>query len=190
MALDKVIQAILDDGKKETDRILSEGRQEAKRIIDEAKKEADIIKIKKSEEANAFASRMKTQETARADIDSKKLVLKVQKEILDEIFDLALEQLGEKWSGRLIETTLKQKSSEIKDALVYSNERDRQITERVVKTYGGKFGGTIDCVGGLIIENKDGTVRIDYRLETMLKDVWDDSVIEVTSLLWGERKDG
>lgn len=190
MALDKVIQAILDDGKKEADRIISEGRQEAKQIITEAKKEAENIKIKKSEEATVFAARMKTQETARADIDSKKLVLRAQKETLDEIFDLALEQLGEKWRGRLIETTLKQNSSEIRDALVYSNERDRPITERVARTHGGKFGGTIECVGGLIIENKDRTVRIDYRMETILKDVWDDSVIEVTSLLWGERKDG
>lgn len=186
MALDKVIQVILDDGKKEAERILAEGRTERGKIIGEAKIEGEKIKNDRSEEAEIYVTRMRTQETARAEIESKKVVLKAQKESLDDVYNLALKRLSEKWSGKLIETILRQKSSEVKDGLVYSNEKDKATVERIVGTYGGSFGGVIECAGGVIIENRDKTVRTDYRLETVLKDVWDESVIEVTSLLWGK----
>jgi V/A-type H+-transporting ATPase subunit E len=190
MALDKVIQAILDDGNKEVERILSEGTAERNRAIKEARVEAEIAKKERNSDAEKYTTRLKMQEIARAEIDSKKLVLKAQKEALDEIYALVLKELGEKWSDKLIENTLKQRSSEVRNALVYSNEKDRNTVERLVGSHGGQFGGTIDCIGGIIIENKDRTVSIDYRLETILKDIWDESVTEITTILWAERKDG
>jgi V/A-type H+-transporting ATPase subunit E len=190
MALDKVIQAILDDGKKEVERILSEGKAERNQAIKEARAEAEIAKKERNMDAVKYTSRLKMQEVARAEIDSKKLVLKAQKEALDDIYKLTLNELGAKWTGKLIENTLKLHSSEIRHALVYSNEKDRNTVERLVGSHGGEFGGTIDCIGGIIIENKDRTVSIDYRLETILKDIWDDSVTEITTILWGERTDG
>lgn len=190
MALDKVIQAILDDGKKEVQRILSEGKDERDQAIKEARVEAAKIKKERSEEADRYTARLRTQEIARAEIDSKKVVLKAQKDALDHIYQLALGELGEKWSRKLIENTLKQNSQDVRDALVYSNARDRAVVEGLVGSYGGNYGGTIECAGGVVIENKDRTVSIDYRLETVLKDIWDESVIDITSILWGERSDG
>lgn len=186
MALDNVIKTILEDGRKEAERIVEEGRREAEKSISEAKKASEKIIKEKSEEANKLAKRMKVQEMARTEIDSKKLVLKAQKEFLDEVYKTALKRLSEKWSIKLIESTLRQKSSEVKDGLVYSNERDRTTVEGLVSAYGGQFGGVIDCLGGVVIESGDRSVRTDYRLETILKDVWDKSIVEVTSLLWGK----
>ncbi|KYK31206.1 MAG: hypothetical protein AYK23_04110 [Candidatus Proteinoplasmatales archaeon SG8-5] len=190
MALDKVIQAILDDGKKEVERILSEGKDERNQAIREARVEAENIKLEKIQEAERYTARMRNQEIARAEIDSKKLVLKAQKDALDNIYEMVLGELGEKWSGKLIENTLAQNSSEVRDAQVYSNERDRLTVEKLARSYGGTYGGTIDCAGGVIIENNDRTVRIDYMLETVLKDIWDESVMDIASILWEVRKDG
>lgn len=187
MALDNVIQAILDDGKKEVERTLSEGKTERNKLINEAKIEAQNLKNARNKEGEKYIARLKTQEIARAEIDSKKLILRAQKESLDEVYKLALQKLSERWGNKLIENILKRHSSEIKNALVFSNEKDRLTVEKSVVSYGGRFGGTIDCAGGLIIENKDRTVSIDYRLETILKELWDDSVTEVTTILWGDK---
>jgi V/A-type H+-transporting ATPase subunit E len=184
MALDKVIQAILDEGRKESERIVAEGRAEAEKILGEAQKEAQKLIADKSREADNLAARMKTQETARAEIESKKVVLKAQKASLDQVYDSALKKLSLQAGGGFIENILKQRSSEVSGGLVYSSEKDRQAVEGIVSSYGGRFGGTVTCSGGIIIESGDGTVRTDYRLETLLKDVWDSSIIDVTSLLW------
>jgi V/A-type H+-transporting ATPase subunit E len=188
MALDKVIQAILEDGRKEAERIVAEGRHEAEKDLGKSRKEAQKLVDEKGKEADRLAQRMKTQESARAEIESKKVVLKAQKEFLDEVYETALRRLGEKWSTKLIESTMKQKASEVKGGLVFSNERDKGIVGGLVSNYGGRFGGVIDCMGGIVIESSDGSVRTDYRLETLLKDVWDDSIIEVTSVLWGKEE--
>jgi V/A-type H+-transporting ATPase subunit E len=32
-----------------------------------------------------------------------------------------------------------------------------------------KYGGTIDCLGGLVLQTVDGSVRYDLRYETLLE---------------------
>jgi V/A-type H+-transporting ATPase subunit E len=49
---------------------------------------------------------------------------------------------------------------------------------------GKNFGGTIECVGGVVIESADGSRRIDLRFETILADIWRDSIKEVAEVLW------
>jgi V/A-type H+-transporting ATPase subunit E len=186
MALDKVIQAILDEGKREAERIVAEGRKEAEKTLAEARKQGEHMIEEKQAEAEKLSKRMKVQETARAEIESKKLVLKAQKEFLDGVYQSALQRLSEQWSSKLIEATIDKNASEVKNGLVFSNERDGSMAERLARACGGKFGGTIDCMGGIVIESSDGSVRMDYRLETILKEIWDNSVIEVSSILWGK----
>ncbi len=187
MALESVIQGILDEGKKEAEKTIAEGRKERDDNLSRTRKEGEKIIAAKKVEAEKQAERIKTQETARAEIESKKVVLKAQKESLDEIYSLTLQRLSERWSGKLIEEIFRQKSGELKNCSVYSNKADRQTVERMASSHGCKFGGEIDCHGGIIIENEDKTVRTDYLLETILQTIWDDSAIEVTSLLWEDK---
>jgi vacuolar-type H+-ATPase subunit E/Vma4 len=184
MTLDNVIQAILNEGRKEVSRIIEEGTHEKERLMGEASREADRLAGEMREDALSSAGRLKVRELAKAEIQAKRIVLKAQKEVIDYIYALALERLSEiSFIGILI----KKKSDELKDSLVYCNEKDREEVERAIAPLGVKFGGTIVCEGGLVIESADRTIMSDYRLESMLKDVWDDSVTEVVALLWGEK---
>ena len=90
MALDNVIQVILDEAKKEAESIVAEGNRERAEAHKEAKTEVEGIKKKKLQEAEKLAERIRTQDTARAEIESKKLVLKAQKESLDRVGDIIL----------------------------------------------------------------------------------------------------
>jgi len=184
MALDNVIKTILEDGKKDVDIIISDGRKEAESIISEAKRGAEKIKIEKGEEIEKAINRVRTQEIARAEIEAKKLVLTAQKESLDDVYSLSLRQVSERWRDKLIENVLRVKSTEASNGVVYSNEKDRASVKKLVSTYGGKYGGVIDCLGGVVIETVDGTIITDYRLESLFQNVWDKSVVDITSVLW------
>lgn len=184
MALDNVIQAILDEGRKEASRIIEEGIHEKEKFIDEANREADRLAREMKEDALSSSGRLKAREIAKTEIHAKRIVLKAQKEVIDNIYALALERLSER---SFVEILIKKKSRELKDSKVYCNEKDREEVERAIAPLGGKFGGTIACAGGLLIESADRTIMNDYRLESMLKGVWDDSVTEIVALLWGEK---
>jgi len=184
MALDNVIQAIMTEGRKEVSRIIEEGMHEKERLMGVASREADRLADEMRGDALSSAGRLKAREFAKADIQAKRIVLKAQKEVIDSIYALALKRLSER---SFVEILIKNKSDELKDSKVYCNEKDRKEVERAIAPLGAKFGGTIACAGGLIIESADRTIMNDYRLESILKDVWDDSVTEIVALLWGEK---
>jgi V/A-type H+-transporting ATPase subunit E len=64
---------------------------------------------------------------------------------------------------------------------VHGNARDANEVRAIV---GGNFGGTIDCLGGVVIESADGTTRLDLTFDSLLHDLWDDVVKEVATTLW------
>ena len=65
---------------------------------------------------------------------------------------------------------------------MYTNASDKRL---VRLSQGISNGGVIDCKGGLVFESKDRTVRLDYRFESMLEEVWDKKIQEIYSNLFG-----
>ncbi len=51
---------------------------------------------------------------------------------------------------------------------------------------GFQVGEDIDGLGGFVLESADGSVLMDYRFEGRLRDAWDSSLGEVSSILFGE----
>ena len=49
-----------------------------------------------------------------------------------------------------------------------------------------QMGEDIDGLGGFVLESADGSVLMDYRFEGRLRDAWDASLGEVSSILFGE----
>ena len=84
----------------------------------------------------------------------------------------------------ILQSLLKANAGDWRTGKVYCNEKDANAVRAVVGT---SFGGTIDCVGGIVIESGDGTHRIDLRYETLLADLWRDSIREVAEVLWPRR---
>jgi V/A-type H+-transporting ATPase subunit E len=48
-----------------------------------------------------------------------------------------------------------------------------------------EFAGEIDCIGGIVIENKDGTEVLDFRYDMILKDVNEQSLKQISNILFG-----
>jgi V/A-type H+-transporting ATPase subunit E len=113
------------------------------------------------------------------------VVLSAQKELLDQVYAEVLERLprlGE--SEDLLRSLLQAHAQAWKDGKVYSNTRDADAVRSIV---GPRFAGTIECVGGVVIESADGSRRTDLRFETLLAEVWRDSIKEVAEVLWPPR---
>ncbi|MCD4704024.1 MAG: hypothetical protein K8R64_07010 [Methanosarcinaceae archaeon] len=48
-----------------------------------------------------------------------------------------------------------------------------------------EYAGNIDCIGGVVIENEDGTIRLDYRYDVILKNVYEHSLKNTSEILFG-----
>lgn len=183
MSLETFVQVILDKGKDEANEILAQARAEAERMLSEVRAEGEKALQDAEDRAHQAADRKRIQDNARAELETRKIVLAAQKDALDEVYQRALARLSAlKENPKILQSLLKANESEWKaGGKVYSDARDAAL----VKGLAGKaYAGNVDCGGGLIIENADGTRRVDLRYETILRDVWNDSIREVAEILW------
>lgn len=186
MSLETFVQVILDKGKAEAGEIIAQARADAERMLSEIRAEGAKAVGEAEERARQAAERKRVQDLARAELETRKIVLAAQKDALDEVYQRALARLGTlRENASFLQTLLKANEAEWKSGgRVYSNARDAAVVKGLV---GKAYAGSIECEGGLVIENADGTRRVDLRYESILRDVWNDSVREVAEVLWPSR---
>ena len=182
MGLESVIEEILARGRAEADAIRKSADAEHQRLLEEARGEGAKLLVAREQEAKVAAERARIQDLARAELESKRTVLAAQKEVLDEVYAAALQKLSTLPDrDGILRALLTANASEWRTGKVYASPRDADSVRAIV---GPNFAGTIDSVGGVVIESADGTRRVDLRYETLLRDVWDDAVKEVAETLW------
>ncbi len=183
MTLDAFVQTIQDRGKAEAEAIRTQARAEADQILAEIRAEGEKAISEAAGRAQETAQRRKVQEMARAELEARKSALTAQKEALDEVYQRALARLTTlRENADILRKLLRANEAEWKSGgKVYCSPRDESLVKSVV---GRSFAGPIDCAGGVVLESADGTRRVDLRYESILRDVWNDSVREVAEILW------
>lgn len=185
MGLEQVVDEILARGRAEVEEIRRATLAEREKIFQEARAEGAKLLERREREAKEAAERLRVQALARAELESKKIVLSAQKDLLDDVFAKVLERLGHMAeSAQWLRALLAANEKEWRNGKVYCNARDADTVRSIV---GANLGGTIDCVGGVLIDSADGSHRTDLRFETLLADVWRDSIREVAEVLWPPR---
>jgi V/A-type H+-transporting ATPase subunit E len=185
MSLEAVVQRILEHGAAEARAIVDTAKAEADGRLREIKERGQRDVAQRIADGRRAAERLRVQEAARAELASRKIVLASQKEILDAVKAEALRLLGSPENRReILNALFEEHGEEWQSGKVYCTSEDRQF---VRDTVGARFGGTIECSGGIVIESEDGTRRIDLRFETILQDIWEDSVKELAEILWPKR---
>ena len=183
MTLETVVQAILEKGKSEAGEILQQARAEREHILADVRAEGGKSIEEEERRAHEAAARRRVQELARGELEARKIVLAAQKEALDRVYERTLVRLGElKENAEFLQRLLKANEAEWRaGGQVYSNAKDEAAVRRIV---GERYAGRVECAGGVVMETADGTRRVDLRYESILRDVWNDSVREVAETLW------
>ncbi|AEH61321.1 H+transporting two-sector ATPase E subunit [Methanosalsum zhilinae DSM 4017] len=183
MGLEPVINDIMDASNKEVNRINSEADREVARILDEARQTAKKLRGDRLVKVEEDIENLRKQELSSAKLDVKRIILNVKKEMPDEVYDKALNSLSQlppSKNEEYLKTILK--GEEKNGTKVYSNKDSETLVKKLTSL---EYAGNIDCIGGVIIENEDGTVRLDYTYESILKEVNERSLKEISDILFG-----
>jgi V/A-type H+-transporting ATPase subunit E len=138
--------------------------QDYNKILDEGRKESE--KIEK-------------QIVGSSDLESRNKQLLLVEESVVKVFDKAIEKIeatsrNENYS-KLITTLLDESTEALgtTEVTVYTNSKDQDVVKPLLSKYSGSelSSETIDCLGGVEIKSKDGSMTftntIDARLERM-----------------------
>lgn len=184
MGLETVVETIGRDARAEADEILRAAQSERERVLGDVKAsgEKDLSSVER--EAREVGERIRTQQLARAQLESKKIVLQAQKEVLEEVKRAALQRLEElPGNEELLKALIGRHKEEIAQGRVFCTDKDATTVKSLL---GKAFGGTIPGTGGLVIESSDGAWRTDLRYYTILQGIWEGSMREIAKVLWSE----
>jgi len=180
MGLEVVVKDVLTRGEEEANRIWQEGTDEANAIVAGAEKAARQIREEKREQTTEQIERRKNREISSANLDVKRAILNAKKDLLDRVYDDAIEKLAslpESEREKIIKQLLQ---SQTDSTRVFSNENHESLVKRISSL---EYGGTIQCSGGVMLENEDGTVLRDMTFDSLLKNVRDNSLKQILQIL-------
>jgi len=156
------IKLALDDSQQNLDAAIPKLEGEYNKIISDAKKEAD--KIEK-------------QITGSSDIEARNKQLLALEEAVDRVFSTALDQIANTdRSGdysNLIKSLLDESTKILgtTEVVVFTNSKDRDTVQSALSQYSGAelSSETIDCLGGIKVKSKDGTMTFDNTLDAKIE---------------------
>jgi len=180
MGLEAVKEEIIMHSKGQANSLIAEARKEANKIMKETEKKIEEMKEKSEAETKRILDTIKRQESTSAEMENKKMLLEAKKEIIESVFSEAkkkLESLDDKKRGEYIKKLFEKIKSDIEPEHIYCSKKD-------IKLLKGLNAELIDISGGLMAENKEKTIRVDYSFETLLQTIKESELQSISKILF------
>ena len=180
MGLEEVKQDILDASKSEVDALMQKAREDASKIIDDAKKLEKSLDLASKEELAALKKSMEIKHVASAQLEAKRALLDLKKELIEEAFQIATKEISaipKKEKQKLYQEMLKKVESEMDIGTIVCNEKDADLFEH--KNIKHK-----EMLGRFVAIDRSGKVEADCQFETMLSLVREHYLGEMATMLF------
>jgi V/A-type H+-transporting ATPase subunit E len=185
MNLDNVVMEIIDEAERKAKEIEERAKIEREKVISEAK---DRIKEKKEnmrKETDKRIAQEMTKLLAVARLQAKKLEMDAKKEAVENLYVKFAEKIYTSERKEILKKLLSF-SKNIEASTIYVNNNDIKAAKELFKNFNVQ---EVDIVGGIIVENRDRTEKIDLSLETIIEGLKKETVTEVSGILFGEKNE-
>lgn len=178
MGLERVKVDIVEKARHQASLTLIEAKKQAKEILASAEQKLADEKETLQKKHAQLIQDIQRQELARTELEAKKAILRSKKEIIDQTFAAAKEEIinSDKMAD-IIARLLDAAKKELQIEYIYCNKKDTAY----VKKYKVK---ETPISGGIIAENKEQTIRIDYSFDTLFSELREQYLDEVARTLF------
>jgi len=179
MSLNKVVDDILHKGEEKKREIVRLGEKERDEQVLQAGKRIEENRLKEEKKTRSLVAQMEQQELSSTELESKKILLAAQRRALEELKEQALAELTKYPADKrkkLYSKLVAKAKKDLGECYVYSSKDDKALLQLPAGMAGG---GVIDCIGGLVFESKDRSVRLDFRFESLLEEIWNKKLQEI-----------
>ena len=156
------LKSALDDSQQNLDDSITKLESEYDKIVSDGRKEAD--KIEK-------------QIVGGSDIEARNKQLLALESSVDRVFMTALEQISNSDRtgdyANLIKTLLDESTRVLgtSEVIVFTNSKDKDVVQSTLSSFPGSelSSETIDCLGGVKIQSKDGSMKFDNTIDARIE---------------------
>lgn len=183
MGLEIVVKDIQEGASAEVSRIKAEGDAKASEIINEAKEVQKKTLGDSLAKAEEDLQNLHQQVISSANLEVKRITLNKRKDLLDKVYAQTVEKIKSMPASKK-EELLKNiiNKYEASGARVYSSKDSEDIVKKLTSL---SYAGNLDTIGGIVLENEDGTVRLDFTYNSILKNVYERSLKQISDILYG-----
>lgn len=176
-ALEQAIDKIIDKTENEILSDLENASSESKQTLDDSlpKLEQEYDKI--ISDGKKEADKIEKQIIGSSDLEARNKQLMLLEEAVDKVFSKALTQIANTdRSGdyaNLIKSLI-QESTQIlgtNEITVFTNAKDKDVVKSALEQLTGAelSADTIDCLGGIKVKSKDGTMTFDNTIDARIQ---------------------
>jgi V/A-type H+-transporting ATPase subunit E len=193
MSLETVVEDIRDEARARAEEIRSEGEERAEEIVSEAERDAEEIREEAERDAERSIQQEREQKLSSAKLEAKQERLDARRQLIEGVRDDVESEIaaieGDE-RAELTRTLLDAAAEEFEDAdtvSVHGREEDEELLETILEEYEGfEVGEPIECLGGVVVESESSRVRVDNTFDSVLEEVWDDNLREISARLFEE----
>ena len=176
-SLEQAIEKIVKKTEKEILLDLENSGSDSKQSLDDSlvKLEQEYDKI--ISDGNKEANKIEKQIVGSSDLEIRNKQLLLLEEGVDKVFSKALDQIANTDRNgdysNLIKTLLDESTKILgtTEVTVFTNAKDKDVVKSALTTFSGAklSSDTIDCLGGIIIKSKDGTMTFDNTIDARIE---------------------
>ena len=191
MSLNTVVEDIREEAHEEAQRVREEADERAEGILEEAEADAERILEERREAVERRIDQEREQELSSAELEAKQERLEARRDALDGVRDAVEERIAglEEDREELTRALLEAASEEFGDGdvRVYGRGDDRELLESILADYDGyEWAGERDVLGGVIVESEASRIRVNNTFDSILEDVWEENLRDVSETLFGQ----
>jgi len=190
MSLDTVVEDIREEAEERAEEAREEAEERAEEIVAEAEREAEEIVEERERQVERRIDQERGQTLSSAQLEAKQRRLEARRDVLEEVRETVEERAAGLEEGReeLTRALLDAASREVEEdaaVSVFGRADDRELVTSLLEEYPGyEWGGDHDCLGGVVVESEASRVRIDNTFDSLLEDVWEENLREVSERLF------
>ncbi|WP_254531845.1 V-type ATP synthase subunit E [Natrinema gelatinilyticum] len=191
MSLDTVVEDIREEAHARAEDIRAQGETRAEEIESTAREDADEIVADAESDVEREIEQLREQRLSSAKLEAKQKRLEARRDVLGEVHEAVEDELAalegdtrEELTRDLLEAATDE-FDEGNDVNVYGRSDDEQLIDSILADYDGyEYAGEYDCLGGVVAESDQSRVRINNTFDTVLEDVWEDNLREISNRLF------
>ncbi len=182
MGLEQVKHEIIGHADAEVKRLLAEAKAQVKQELEGAHTCVDLFEAELHAGEEKESAALEKKYAASMKMQAKKILFQKRKEVLIALFAalrVELSKLPHTKRQKIMSILFQRAKDQCPVGTVYCAKQDFFFAK---KLWNQSVATTI--LGGIIVENPSGTLRIDYSFDTLLQDIEEKKLQEVAKLLF------
>ena len=175
-SLEKTIDKILDQTEHDILSNLDGALSDSHQILDDSVTKLEDEYDKIVADGRKEADKLEKQIVGGSDIEARNKQLLALEEAVSRVFTKALDEISNSdRSGdyaNLIKSLLDESTKVLgtSEVIVFTNSKDRDVVQSTLGSFAGSelSSETIDCIGGVKIQSKDGAMKFDNTIDAKI----------------------